>query len=499
MAERARENPAMDTDTEAAELKGDRTSASNASPSSAARPPNSAGVTVLGRENSKSALPRGTSLASRWANVRCSEKGVGASIAFVGEMVRTTTSRVNDQVQNVARKLKSTQTQHISGFKLALKQRQAQRLKDQQSKATFNCIKLICFAVIYVTAGGGLFAGVEGWSYADGIYFATVTLTTVGYGDLNPQTGAGRFLAILYCLFGVSTVIASLRGLTMQLANVASERALIRATERKPKLVPTGAAGDEEMANGVDVSNPRGKGWRIKAGLLIVVFCVLQCASAAVFVAFVPGLNFLNALYHCWVTASTLGYGAFAADFPTTTGMRAWMTCHVFFSSLFLAVVVAEIDKARAVARAAERRADLLSAPLDGDLLAKLDRDGNGVDKLEFVIGMLTSLDVVAWRDVEPFLEMFDKMDADGSGHLDMADIKRLREERETKACLRSGSRNRFQERRSSIASLTFFSSFRKKSSETRSPTPSHDPSAPSTRSEPKTPFGESSRNATTV
>eukprot|EP00966_Prymnesium_polylepis_P011390 262262-Prymnesium_polylepis.1 len=138
------------------------------------------------------------------------------------------------------------------------------------------------------------------------------------------------------------------------------------------------------------------------------------------------------------------------------------MTCHVFFSSLLLAVVVAEIDKARAVAKAAKRREDLLNAPLDSNLLAKLDRDGNGVDKLEFVIGMLTSLDVVAWRDIEPFLEMFDRMDADGSGHLDMADIERLQESRE---------RSRFNEHRHSITSIARFSTLRKQA-EMRQPAP---------------------------
>lgn len=45
----------------------------------------------------------------------------------------------------------------------------------------------------------------EGWNYLDSAYFAVSTVTTVGYGDLTPKTGAGRIFTILYMLVGVST------------------------------------------------------------------------------------------------------------------------------------------------------------------------------------------------------------------------------------------------------------------------------------------------------
>ena len=65
----------------------------------------------------------------------------------------------------------------------------------------------------------------------------------------------------------------------------------------------------------------------------------------------------------------------------------------------------------------------MLSTKIDKELLASLDPAGNGVDKLQFVIGMLTSMEIVAWSEVEPFLKLFDEMDADGSGKLDKDDI----------------------------------------------------------------------------
>ena len=43
-------------------------------------------------------------------------------------------------------------------------------------------------------------------SVLTGIYWAVVTITTVGYGDVAPLTGPGRFLAVLVMLLGYSII-----------------------------------------------------------------------------------------------------------------------------------------------------------------------------------------------------------------------------------------------------------------------------------------------------
>jgi len=55
--------------------------------------------------------------------------------------------------------------------------------------------------------------------------------------------------------------------------------------------------------------------------------------------------------------------------------------------------------------------------------MKSLDRDGNGVDKFEFVIGMLLKLEIIDADDYEPFEKVFQQMDADGSGFLTQDDI----------------------------------------------------------------------------
>lgn len=44
----------------------------------------------------------------------------------------------------------------------------------------------------------------EGWSIIDSLYFTTVTVTTIGYGDFVPTTELSRMVTIFFALGGVS-------------------------------------------------------------------------------------------------------------------------------------------------------------------------------------------------------------------------------------------------------------------------------------------------------
>ena len=48
----------------------------------------------------------------------------------------------------------------------------------------------------------------EGWTPADAVYFATVTMTTVGYGDLKPHNTENMLVTIIFLAFGVLVVFS---------------------------------------------------------------------------------------------------------------------------------------------------------------------------------------------------------------------------------------------------------------------------------------------------
>lgn len=49
---------------------------------------------------------------------------------------------------------------------------------------------------------------IEGWTWLNSVYFCVITLTTVGYGDITPQTNAGKAFTTFYVLIGIGIFAA---------------------------------------------------------------------------------------------------------------------------------------------------------------------------------------------------------------------------------------------------------------------------------------------------
>ena len=65
-----------------------------------------------------------------------------------------------------------------------------------------------------VLLGGIGFARCEGIPTAQGIYFSLITSTTVGYGDISPNTGIGQCISVYLAflgtiLFGLVVAVAT--------------------------------------------------------------------------------------------------------------------------------------------------------------------------------------------------------------------------------------------------------------------------------------------------
>jgi len=65
---------------------------------------------------------------------------------------------------------------------------------------------LAASAVLLVAAGTAAFSLIEDWSVVDSFYFSVVTATTVGFGDLTPDTDAGKLVTVLYIIMGISII-----------------------------------------------------------------------------------------------------------------------------------------------------------------------------------------------------------------------------------------------------------------------------------------------------
>src|SRR3989344_5346743 len=63
-------------------------------------------------------------------------------------------------------------------------------------------IPVVLFVLLLVS-GTLFYHNVEGWRYLDSVYFSVVTVTTLGYGDLSPQTDAGKIFTMIFAFSGI--------------------------------------------------------------------------------------------------------------------------------------------------------------------------------------------------------------------------------------------------------------------------------------------------------
>jgi hypothetical protein len=67
---------------------------------------------------------------------------------------------------------------------------------------------LLTLGLCVLGTGTVVFHFVEGWSWLDAAYFSTVTIATVGFGDLHPVTMIGKLFVIVYIFVGVGIFVA---------------------------------------------------------------------------------------------------------------------------------------------------------------------------------------------------------------------------------------------------------------------------------------------------
>ena len=80
-------------------------------------------------------------------------------------------------------------------------------------------------AITLLTIGAVFFHYVQKLSWLDAFYFCTISLATIGYGDITPTTPAGK----IFIMFYVVIVI----GIIATFANLVVRRAVLRREIRR--------------------------------------------------------------------------------------------------------------------------------------------------------------------------------------------------------------------------------------------------------------------------
>ena len=273
------------------------------------------------------------------------------------------------------------------------------------------------------------------WTFVDCLYFVSMTMSTVGYGDLSPTSEGTRWWTVLMIILGVSLVfplLASMfEGVTSPLTKA--------GRDVLDRMFPqTGA--DIEGDGSVDYKIPRHPIIFYSKNLLpsLLLNLVVQLISAGIFCALEKKWTFSDAFYHCLVTCTTVGYGD--VKIATQAG-RGWAAIHMVVAVILVAELLSTISELSSQRAETLKRIEQLQRRADANLLEKLQervkriragaavkpdgsQDSQGITELEFTVSMLIELEMVSWDHAELFIKQFRKFDATGDGRLDAADLR---------------------------------------------------------------------------
>ncbi|KAF5614789.1 TOK1-voltage-gated outward-rectifying K+ channel [Fusarium tjaetaba] len=247
--------------------------------------------------------------------------------------------------------------------------------------------------LLYLLVGAVVFSNIEDWNYLDTVYWADVTLFTVGFGDFTAQTNLGRALMMPYALVGVISlglVIGSIRSLVLERGKKQVDarmeekkrRRIVRTMTKKgqdevlepirePRRQDSTVSQDGQSNNQlpateyerrkaefdlmrkIQAQTSYRRRW-VAMGISTGVWLILWLLGAYIFVKCeedYQGWKYFDGFYFCFVSLTTIGYG------DVTPISNAGKSFFVFWSLLALPTMTILISNA-------------------GDTVVKLIRDG---------------------------------------------------------------------------------------------------------------------------
>ncbi|XP_026162861.1 potassium channel subfamily K member 17-like [Mastacembelus armatus] len=160
------------------------------------------------------------------------------------------------------------------------------------------------------------------WKFTSSAVFAATVVTTIGYGNMSPSTSAGQIFCVFFALFGIplNMVVLSRVGKYM----LVIERNISDFLE--------------------------GKTGRRKCTRFFVHLVSYLSGMALFFI--IPmivfeqqeGWTYAQAIYFCFITLSTIGFGDFVADNNPNKDYPDWysllMASWIFFGLAWLALLI---------------------------------------------------------------------------------------------------------------------------------------------------------------
>ncbi|KFK31033.1 hypothetical protein AALP_AA6G059300 [Arabis alpina] len=249
--------------------------------------------------------------------------------------------------------------------------------KTEQSHSKSVVTPAVALLIVYLSFGVFIYwltrdsyAVVHTHPIVDGLYFCVVTMCTIGYGDITPDTLLTKLFSILFVLVGFGFMGMLLSGYVIDL----QENHMLEAARNKGRVRI-----------------------RLKVGLALglVVLCV---GFGVLILHFIEEIGWFDSFYFSVMSVTTVGYGDGA--FKTLPG-RLLAAIWLLVSTLALVLVFLFLAEARVDQRNSEGAKRVLDETMSVSEFFATDIDHNGcVSKAEFVIYQLKKMEKITDKDI---------------------------------------------------------------------------------------------------
>lgn len=271
------------------------------------------------------------------------------------------------------------------------------------------------FLSIYLTVGTISFyavrfhlQGEKTNGIVDALYFCVVTMTTVGYGDLVPNSVLAKLLACAFVFAGMA-IIALILSKAADYLVEKQEGLLVKALHVRQKV------SSNQIVKEIEINRVK-----YKCFLIVTILLVLMLIGTSV-LSFVENKGFVDAFYCVCCTITTLGYGDHSFE---TEGGRIFAVFWILTSTICLGQFFFYIAELNTETRQRELVKWVLSRRVTNQDLEAADLDNDGVvEAAEFILYKLKEMGKISQEDISIVMEEFEELDVDQSGTLSVSDI----------------------------------------------------------------------------
>ena len=301
----------------------------------------------------------------------------------------------------------------------------------------------------------------------DSFYFAVVTFTTVGYGDMGPTSNAGKIFSIFHSVLGVMMIGSGFSIILKQV--VQKELQAVEAAQKatsdllvgsvladtdddddNSNEAPTPTPVDDNENEEFDISTKKGieaaknkiartnqeqsakngddsmvhnRGKRSLKNLMIIWFvAIFTLCIGGVSMGYMENWSGLDSVYWVMITATSIGYG----DFSPKTDWGKGVAC-VFlpFAVGLMSASIGQTVNYFMERRAVEQSKALFMTDFALDDFMHINaKDTDKITRAEYLAFLLIMMKKVDQPLIDRLNTQFDQLDADSNGYLEPVDLE---------------------------------------------------------------------------